>query len=99
MDGPEELLLSEVCQELGIVTYHLEVKPFKVVTTGSGAGEPDVQKSTVLMVRIITAKDDHLLPNQCVDGEIGTINENDKLLKERGVQMLDTILQMEQFSL
>ena len=55
------------------------------------------------MVRIITAKDDHLLPNHCVDGEIGTIKqpllleENDKLLKERGVQMLDTILQMEQF--
>ena len=56
------------------------------------------------MVRIVTNEDVRLLPNQCVmtqvqlDGEIGASKQlllegNCKLLEERRIQMLDTILQ------
>ena len=109
MDAPEELLLSEgVCRQLGIVTYHPEVKPFKAVKSDSTAGKPEVwqnERCTVPMVRIVITEDVPLLPNQCVmtqvqlDGEIGTSKQplllegNCKLLEERGIQMLDTILQ------
>jgi len=105
MDVPEELLLSEgVCRQLGIINYHSEVKPFRTLKTGSAAETQNYERYTVPMIRIITNEDVRLLPNQCVmtqvrlDGKIGASNEplllegDCKLLEERGIQLLDTVL-------
>jgi len=62
MDVPEDLILS--------IAWHcyllLRGTGLKAVKVDSTAGKPDVQKGdrcTVLMVRVVTIEDIHLLPN------------------------------------
>ena len=69
MDAPEDLLISEgVCRQLGILTYHPEVQPFKVRRAEK---IDDIRENTeqqavcqVLMVRVRLVHGLRLLPNQ-----------------------------------
>ena len=101
MNAKEQLLLSEgVCCQLGILSYHPDVKPRKI-TKGDQPGAEGTARVPTVRVKLVQSA--RLPPNQSVvaearltdsDGHGGPllIEAHEPLKRERGIQIIDSLV-------
>ena len=106
-EAQDQLLLSEgVCRQLGIITYHPVVQPFKQLVRyphGNRGGGTDESVAQVPMVRVLLVQAVRMLPHQslgvpvrvdgpCSSKDILMVEPSDELRESTGVHIEEALI-------